>query len=313
MECSFIVEATVITIISYDCKIFIVQATGCKSCFTLAKGISKMTLTMTLPTLVPWVQDSYKLKQSWLFLCHPRSQGKFCHSLSTPKVDRDENQNNRDHAVTACISLWCHGQCKHNPVRCMYQPVTSQADACSYCMGSVVLILSQIYLFLQLLWSMPFLQRLFANANKAHCCVHWLSNSLFKLNSWTSIISIWAYLEVVFTQAKKLKSLLPLLMVTIWKDRKFYIEIESARNLMPVSKFVFIVIIVEKTNKILFIGIVFWFLYQTIGVYRNYRNVLPSQAVRANFWLISFLWGILSRKYTDVLGKKIAHSRVTIP
>jgi hypothetical protein len=30
--------------------------------------------------------------------------------------------------------------------------MTSQADACSYCMGSVVLISSQIYLYLQLLW-----------------------------------------------------------------------------------------------------------------------------------------------------------------
>ena len=35
----------------------------------------------------------------------------------------------------------------HKPVRCMYQPVMSQADACSYCMGSVVLILSWIYLY----------------------------------------------------------------------------------------------------------------------------------------------------------------------
>jgi len=34
---------------------------------------------------------------------------------------------------------------------CMHCPMTSQADACSYCMGSVVLILSQIYLYLQLL------------------------------------------------------------------------------------------------------------------------------------------------------------------
>jgi len=30
-------------------------------------------------------------------------------------------------------------------------PMTSRADACSYCMGSVVLILSRIYLYLQLL------------------------------------------------------------------------------------------------------------------------------------------------------------------
>jgi hypothetical protein len=36
---------------------------------------------------------------------------------------------------------------------CMHCPMTSQADACSYCMGSVVLISSQIYLYLQLLWT----------------------------------------------------------------------------------------------------------------------------------------------------------------
>jgi hypothetical protein len=34
----------------------------------------------------------------------------------------------------------------------MHYPVTSQANACSYCMGSAVLISSQIYLYLQLLW-----------------------------------------------------------------------------------------------------------------------------------------------------------------
>jgi hypothetical protein len=34
----------------------------------------------------------------------------------------------------------------HKPVRCMHQPVMSQADACTYCMGSIVLISSQIYL-----------------------------------------------------------------------------------------------------------------------------------------------------------------------
>ncbi len=34
---------------------------------------------------------------------------------------------------------------------CMHCPMTSQANACSYCMDSVVLIFSRIYLYLQLL------------------------------------------------------------------------------------------------------------------------------------------------------------------
>ncbi len=78
-------------------------------------------------------------------------------------------------------SSWCKGisetkskwqspcnYCMHQPVTsqanactshaygcmcCMHCPMTSQADACSYCMGSVVLILSRIYLYLQLLWA----------------------------------------------------------------------------------------------------------------------------------------------------------------
>jgi hypothetical protein len=33
----------------------------------------------------------------------------------------------------------------------MHCPMTSQADACSYCVGSVVSISSQIYLYLHLL------------------------------------------------------------------------------------------------------------------------------------------------------------------
>ncbi len=37
--------------------------------------------------------------------------------------------------------------CIHKSVRFKHQPVMSQADACTYCMGSVVLILSGIYLF----------------------------------------------------------------------------------------------------------------------------------------------------------------------
>jgi hypothetical protein len=35
----------------------------------------------------------------------------------------------------------------HKPVRCMYWPLTSQADACIYCMGSKVSGLSRIYLY----------------------------------------------------------------------------------------------------------------------------------------------------------------------
>ncbi len=35
---------------------------------------------------------------------------------------------------------------------CMHCPMMSEVDACSYCLGSVVLISSQIYLYLQPLW-----------------------------------------------------------------------------------------------------------------------------------------------------------------
>jgi hypothetical protein len=37
--------------------------------------------------------------------------------------------------------------CMHKPGRCMPRPVMSQADACTYCMGSKVSSLSQIYLY----------------------------------------------------------------------------------------------------------------------------------------------------------------------
>ncbi len=43
----------------------------------------------------------------------------------------------------------------HSRLISMDPPVMSQADACSYCMGSVVLISSQIYLYLQLLCAGP--------------------------------------------------------------------------------------------------------------------------------------------------------------
>jgi len=39
------------------------------------------------------------------------------------------------------------GQCMHKHVRCMHWPVTSQADACTYNMGSKVSSLSRIYLY----------------------------------------------------------------------------------------------------------------------------------------------------------------------
>ncbi len=38
---------------------------------------------------------------------------------------------------------------------CLHCPMTSQANACSYCMGFVVLILFRIYLYLQLLCEYP--------------------------------------------------------------------------------------------------------------------------------------------------------------
>ncbi len=37
--------------------------------------------------------------------------------------------------------------CMHKPVRFLHWPVTSQADACKYCMGCIVSSLSQIYLY----------------------------------------------------------------------------------------------------------------------------------------------------------------------
>ncbi len=60
-----------------------------------------------------------------------------------------QNQKNRAHAVTACISLWHRGG--NNMVAactyCMNRPVTSWADdmvaACTYCMGTKVSSLSR--------------------------------------------------------------------------------------------------------------------------------------------------------------------------
>ncbi len=53
------------------------------------------------------------------------------------------------HASASDISQWHHGtmQCMHRPVICMHQPVMSQADACTYCMGSKVSSLFWIYLY----------------------------------------------------------------------------------------------------------------------------------------------------------------------
>ncbi len=63
--------------------------------------------------------------------------------------------NFRSLAVSACNSLWHHrlmyAPHRHACMYCMYCSMTSQANACSYCMGSAVLISCQIYLYLQLL------------------------------------------------------------------------------------------------------------------------------------------------------------------
>jgi len=72
------------------------------------------------------------------------------------KVYLRQTWNFRSHAVSACIGLW-HHWLMHAPHRlmhcmyCMHCPMTSQADVYSYCMGSGVLILFWIYLYLQLL------------------------------------------------------------------------------------------------------------------------------------------------------------------
>jgi hypothetical protein len=81
-----------------------------------------------------------------------------------------EDQSSWSNCISETKSKWqspC-SKCMHWPVTsqadactsqayacmyCMHCPLMSQADACSYCFGSVVLILSQIYLdlYLQLL------------------------------------------------------------------------------------------------------------------------------------------------------------------
>ncbi len=57
------------------------------------------------------------------------------------------NQNNRAHAVTACIGLCCHGAMHAVHACIMHWPVMSQADACTYCIRSKVSSLSRIYLY----------------------------------------------------------------------------------------------------------------------------------------------------------------------
>ncbi len=59
---------------------------------------------------------------------------------------------------------------------CMHGPMMSQGDACSYYTDSVVLISSQIYIYLQLLWV------LFSSSRKLHrhlCCTRRCKNALF--------------------------------------------------------------------------------------------------------------------------------------
>ncbi len=82
--------------------------------------------------------------------------------ISGVKVYPRQTWNFRAHAVSACISLWRHSAMHavhaieislmvHACIYlcCMHQPVTSRANhvvaACTYCMGSKVSSLSQIY------------------------------------------------------------------------------------------------------------------------------------------------------------------------
>jgi hypothetical protein len=51
---------------------------------------------------------------------------------------------------------------------CMHYPMMSQADACSYCTGSVVLISSRIYIYLQLLCNWSFKACRLARAVVSH-------------------------------------------------------------------------------------------------------------------------------------------------
>ncbi len=54
------------------------------------------------------------------------------------------------HKVAGVQADACTSQA-YSCMYCMHCPMMSQADACSYCMGSVVLILSRMYLYLQVL------------------------------------------------------------------------------------------------------------------------------------------------------------------
>ncbi len=64
---------------------------------------------------------------------------------------------------------------------CMHCPMMSQVDACSYCMGSVVLISSGIYLYLQLLWELLSLNH--RNLLYIECSLG-VSSHIWLLNQW---------------------------------------------------------------------------------------------------------------------------------
>jgi hypothetical protein len=73
------------------------------------------------------------------------------HKVAGVKVYPRQTWNFRSHAVTACsnhvVSLWRHRPMHAPQANCMHCPMTSQADACRYCMGSKGSSLSQICLY----------------------------------------------------------------------------------------------------------------------------------------------------------------------
>jgi hypothetical protein len=77
-------------------------------------------------------------------------QSSWSKGISETKSKQQTPCSNCMHQPVMSLANACTSQA-YACIFCMHCPMTSQADSCSYCMGSVVLILSWIYLNLQLL------------------------------------------------------------------------------------------------------------------------------------------------------------------
>ncbi len=110
------------------------------------------------------------------------------HKVAGVKVYLRQTWNVRSHAVSACIGLWHHRLMHalhwlmHACMHYMHCPMTSQAHACSYYMGSVALISSRIYLYLQLLCRVQQFPRNFLHWQAPGCI--YLFFQIYDSNWW---------------------------------------------------------------------------------------------------------------------------------